>query len=55
MVASNTGIGAFILNAQRFFKVTDTYAGIFTLAILGYALNTVFLRAESRLLRYRGR
>ncbi len=55
MVASNTGIGAFILNAQRFFNVTDMYAGIFTLAIVGYALNTVFLQAESRLLRYRGR
>jgi ABC-type nitrate/sulfonate/bicarbonate transport system permease component len=53
MVASNTGIGAFILNAQRFFNVTDMYAGIFTLALLGYALNALFLYAESRLLRYR--
>jgi ABC-type nitrate/sulfonate/bicarbonate transport system permease component len=53
MVASNTGIGAFILNAQRFFNVTDMYAGIFTLALLGYALNAAFLYAEARLLRYR--
>jgi ABC-type nitrate/sulfonate/bicarbonate transport system permease component len=53
MVASNTGIGAFILNAQRFFNVTDMYAGIFTLALLGYALNALFLRAEAQLLRYR--
>jgi ABC-type nitrate/sulfonate/bicarbonate transport system permease component len=55
MVASNTGIGAFILNAQRFFNVTDMYAGIFTLALLGYALNALFLRAEAHLLRYRAR
>jgi ABC-type nitrate/sulfonate/bicarbonate transport system permease component len=55
MVASNTGIGAFILNAQRFFNVTDMYAGIFTLALLGYGLNALFLRAEARLLRYRAR
>jgi ABC-type nitrate/sulfonate/bicarbonate transport system permease component len=55
MVASNTGIGAFILNAQRFFNVTDMYAGIFTLALLGYALNTLFLLTEARLLRYRAR
>jgi ABC-type nitrate/sulfonate/bicarbonate transport system permease component len=55
MVASNTGIGAFILNAQRFFNVTDMYAGIFTLALLGYALNALFLRAEAHLLRYRVR
>jgi ABC-type nitrate/sulfonate/bicarbonate transport system permease component len=53
MVASNTGIGAFILNAQRFFNVTDMYAGIFTLALLGYGLNAAFLYAEARLLRYR--
>jgi ABC-type nitrate/sulfonate/bicarbonate transport system permease component len=55
MVASNTGIGAFILNAQRFFNITDMYAGIFTLALLGYALNALFLRAEAHLLRYRAR
>jgi ABC-type nitrate/sulfonate/bicarbonate transport system permease component len=55
MVASNTGIGAFILNAQRFFNVTDMYAGIFTLALLGYALNALFLYTEARLLRYRAR
>jgi ABC-type nitrate/sulfonate/bicarbonate transport system permease component len=53
MVASNTGIGSFILNAQRFFNVTDMYAGIFTLALLGYALNALFLGVEARLLRYR--
>jgi ABC-type nitrate/sulfonate/bicarbonate transport system permease component len=29
------------------------YAGIFTLALLGYALNALFLRAEAQLLRYR--
>ncbi len=53
MVASNNGIGAFILNSQRFFNIPEMYAGIFTLALLGYALNTIFLRVEARLLRYR--
>jgi ABC-type nitrate/sulfonate/bicarbonate transport system permease component len=55
MIASNVGIGYFILNAQRFFNVTDMFAGIFTLAILGYGLNWAFLSLERRLLRWRVR
>lgn len=55
MVASNNGIGYFILNAQRFFNVTDMFAGIFTLAVVGYLLNAAFLRIEARVLRWRAR
>ncbi len=55
MVASNNGIGYFILNAQRFFNVSETFAGIFTLALVGYALNALFLKLEARLLRWRAR
>ena len=55
MVASNNGIGFFILNSQRFFNVADMFAGIFTLALLGYALNAVFLRVEAHVLRWRVR
>ncbi|HXF33364.1 MAG TPA: ABC transporter permease subunit, partial [Candidatus Acidoferrales bacterium] len=55
MVASNNGIGFFILNAQRFFNVSDMFAGIFSLAIVGYALNWLFLRVEARVLRWRPR
>lgn len=55
MVASNNGIGFFILNAQRFFNVSDMFAGIFTLALVGYALNALFLRLEAHLLRWRVR
>jgi ABC-type nitrate/sulfonate/bicarbonate transport system permease component len=55
MVASNNGIGYFILNAQRFFNVSDMFAGIFTLAVVGYLFNLIFLRVEARLLRYKTR
>lgn len=55
MVASNNGIGYFILNAQRFFNVSEMFAGIFSLAIVGYLLNAVFVRLESRILRWRVR
>jgi ABC-type nitrate/sulfonate/bicarbonate transport system permease component len=48
MVASNSGIGYFILQSQRSFHVTDMYAGIFTLAVVGYLLNVAFLKLEKR-------
>jgi ABC-type nitrate/sulfonate/bicarbonate transport system permease component len=55
MVASNNGIGYFILNAQRFFNVPEMFAGIFSLALVGYALNALFVLIEARILRWRPR
>jgi ABC-type nitrate/sulfonate/bicarbonate transport system permease component len=52
MVASVDGIGYFILNAQRSFRVPDMYAGVITLGLLGYALNVLFVRLERRVLRW---
>ena len=52
MVASVDGIGYFILNAQRSFRVPDMYAGVITLGLLGYALNAIFVRIERRVLRW---
>jgi ABC-type nitrate/sulfonate/bicarbonate transport system permease component len=52
MVASVDGIGYFILNAQRSFRVPEMYAGVIVLGILGYALNWLFLRFETRALRW---
>jgi ABC-type nitrate/sulfonate/bicarbonate transport system permease component len=42
MVGSTDGIGYFILDSQRRFRVAQMYAGMFTLAILGYTLNQLF-------------
>jgi sulfonate transport system permease protein len=42
MVGSTDGIGYFILDSQRRFRVTQMYAGMLALAILGYALNQLF-------------
>jgi ABC-type nitrate/sulfonate/bicarbonate transport system permease component len=52
MIVSNDGLGYFVLLSQRSFKVPEMYAGIFTLAIFGYALNRVFLLIEARLVRW---
>jgi ABC-type nitrate/sulfonate/bicarbonate transport system permease component len=42
MVGSTDGIGYFILDSQRRFRVAQMYAGMFALAILGYTLNQCF-------------
>jgi NitT/TauT family transport system permease protein len=52
MIVSNDGLGYFVLLSQRTFKVPEMYAGIFTLAIFGYALNRVFLLVEAKLVRW---
>jgi ABC-type nitrate/sulfonate/bicarbonate transport system permease component len=52
MIVSNDGLGYFVLLSQRTFKVPEMYAGIFTLAIFGYALNRVFLVIEANLVRW---
>lgn len=52
MVAGNNGLGFVILDAQRSFRVPEMYAGIFTLACLGYALNCLFAWLERRVLAW---
>ena len=50
MIGSTDGIGYFILDAQRRFRVTQMYAGMFALALLGYVLNQLFNLLHRRLL-----
>jgi ABC-type nitrate/sulfonate/bicarbonate transport system permease component len=54
MIAGNSGIGYFILDMQRIFRVPDMFAGIFTLGLLGFLINFVFLKVEQHFLRWRG-
>ncbi|MBW7458071.1 ABC transporter permease [Paenibacillus sepulcri] len=54
MISGNSGIGYFILDMQRIFRVPEMFAGIFTLGILGYLINLLFLRIEKYFLRWRG-
>jgi NitT/TauT family transport system permease protein len=42
MVGSTDGIGYFILDSQRRFRVAQMYSGMLSLAILGYLLNQLF-------------
>jgi sulfonate transport system permease protein len=52
MVASTSGIGFFILNAQQSFAVVDMWTGIIVLAVVGSALNLLFVLVENRVLHW---
>ena len=52
MIAGNNGMGYFILNSEQMFDIQDMYVGIFTLALVGYVLNFVFLLVEKTILRW---
>jgi ABC-type nitrate/sulfonate/bicarbonate transport system permease component len=54
MITGNSGIGYYILDMQRIFRVPEMFAGIFMLGLLGYLINFAFLQIEARLLRWRG-
>jgi ABC-type nitrate/sulfonate/bicarbonate transport system permease component len=53
MIAGNSGIGYYILDMQRSFRIPEMFVGIFTLGLVGYALNTIFIKTENHLLRWR--
>jgi ABC-type nitrate/sulfonate/bicarbonate transport system permease component len=46
MVVSNDGLGFYVLERQRSFQMDEMYAGIVTLAIIGYGLNRSFLALD---------
>lgn len=52
MVGSTDGIGYFILDSQRRFKVDQMYAGMLSLAILGYTLNQLFFLFQNSILAW---
>jgi ABC-type nitrate/sulfonate/bicarbonate transport system permease component len=52
ILGGGSGIGYFIASAQQSFQITASYAGVMILCLLGWAFDTVFLIAESRLLQW---
>ena len=54
MIAGSSGIGYFILDMQRVFRIPEMFAGIFTLGLLGFLINFCFLKIEGHFLRWRG-
>ncbi len=52
LVAATSGLGHQLVEAQRFFRLTDMWAAIVLLAGIGYVLNLAFLRLERRMLAW---
>lgn len=49
-VAGNSGVGFYLLSAQRSFLIPEMYATVVGLAIVGFGLNRLFLFVERRAL-----
>jgi ABC-type nitrate/sulfonate/bicarbonate transport system permease component len=54
MMAGTGGIGYLIVDMQRSFRIPDMYAWSAILAVLGFALNEVFVLVERRLIHWSG-
>jgi ABC-type nitrate/sulfonate/bicarbonate transport system permease component len=52
MMAGTGGIGFLVIDMQRSFRSADMYAWIVILAVLGFALNALFVRMERRLIHW---
>jgi ABC-type nitrate/sulfonate/bicarbonate transport system permease component len=53
MIAGSRGLGFFILDEERSFRSGNMYAGVILVAILGYALNRLFVALEGKAMRWR--
>lgn len=47
MVVSNDGLGYYVLDSQRTFRMPQMYAAVVALGIIGYALNRLFLAVDA--------
>lgn len=52
MLASTQGIGFLTIQAQQSFAITDMWAGMLLLGVLGVLFNALFLIVERRVLRW---
>lgn len=52
MLAGTGGLGYLILDMQRTFRIQNMYAWLAILAVLGYALNALFLALEHRMIHW---
>jgi ABC-type nitrate/sulfonate/bicarbonate transport system permease component len=50
MVAATSGLGFYILTAQRRFSVPETYGGVLLIGVIGWAFTVLFSFAERRVL-----
>ena len=52
LVASRSGLGYAVRQAEQASRVPEVYAGVLTIAVVGYLLNAAFVAIEGRLLAW---
>ena len=52
LVASRSGLGYAVRQAEQASRVPEVYAGVLTIAVVGYLLNALFLAVEGRVLAW---
>lgn len=52
LVASRNGLGFYIRAAEQASRVPEVYAGVLTIAVLGFLLNAIFVAIEGRMLAW---
>jgi ABC-type nitrate/sulfonate/bicarbonate transport system permease component len=52
MISGGSGIGYYILDAERSFHFAEMYTGVLTIGILGYLINWGFLSFENKILNW---
>jgi ABC-type nitrate/sulfonate/bicarbonate transport system permease component len=50
MIVGGNGLGYYILDAERSFKFSEMYSGIFTVGIIGYFINYSIVKLENKFL-----
>jgi ABC-type nitrate/sulfonate/bicarbonate transport system permease component len=53
MISGGKGLGFFILDEERSLQTSNMYAGIVLVAVLGYALNRLFVALERKAMKWR--
>jgi NitT/TauT family transport system permease protein len=53
MISGSKGLGFFILDEERSLQTSNMYAGIVLVAVLGYALNRLFVALEGKAMKWR--
>jgi len=52
MLVSQSGLGYFVVDTAQAFRISEMYAGVFATALVGYALNSIFVSLETRWMRW---
>ena len=52
LVASRNGLGFYVRASEQASRVPEVYAGVLTIAVLGYILNALFVAIEGRVLAW---